>query len=62
MVVDETGLRGPYDYTLRWDGAENQAANLLVALPEELGPALNSKIAPVDTLVIDHAEEVRDPQ
>ena len=58
MVVDETGLKGHYDYTLRLDGAENQAVNLLVALPEELGLALNPQIAPVDTLVIDHAEQV----
>ncbi len=62
IVVDETGLKGHYDYTLRWDGPENQAASLLVALPEELGLALNPKIALVDTLVIDHAEEVTSQQ
>lgn len=59
-VVDETGLKGHYDFTLQWTGVENQAANLLTAVPKELGLALNPQIAPVETLVIDHAEEVRD--
>jgi bla regulator protein blaR1 len=58
VVVDETGLKGHYDFTLHWTGTENQAANLLTAVPKELGLALNPQIAPVDTLVIDHAEQV----
>jgi len=58
MVVDKTGLRGHYDYTLQWNGAESQSANLVMALSEEMGLALNPQIAPVDTLVIDHAEPV----
>jgi bla regulator protein BlaR1 len=57
-VVDETGLKGHYDFTLHWTGIENQAANLLAAVPKDLGLALNPQIAPVETLVIDHAEEV----
>jgi bla regulator protein blaR1 len=58
VVVDETGLKGHYDFTLQWTGVENQAANLLAAVPKELGLALNPQIAPVDTLVIDHAEQI----
>jgi uncharacterized protein (TIGR03435 family) len=61
-VVDETGLKGHYDFTLHWTGIENQAANLLAAVPKDLGLALNPQIAPVETLVIDHAEEVTSQQ
>jgi uncharacterized protein (TIGR03435 family) len=62
VVVDETGLKGHYDFMLQWTGAENQVANLLTAVPKELGLALNPQIAPVDTLVIDHAEQVTEQQ
>jgi bla regulator protein BlaR1 len=62
VVVDETGLKGHYDFMLQWTGAENQAANLLTAVPKELGLALNPQIAPVDTLVIDHAEQITEQQ
>jgi uncharacterized protein (TIGR03435 family) len=61
-VVDETGLKGHYDFTLHWTGTENQAANLLAAVPKDLGLALNPQIAPVETLIVDHAEPVTDKQ
>lgn len=59
-VVDRTGLKGKYDFTLRWTPAiqtEDQNADptpsLFVALQEQLGLRLTTKKAPVDVLVID---------
>lgn len=59
-VVDETGLKGHYDFTLQLKEDENQAALLLRAVPQELGLALNPQTAPVEMLVIDHAEKIAD--
>jgi bla regulator protein BlaR1 len=58
-VLDDTGLKGKYDFKVQWTGIENQAANFLTAVPRDLGLALNPQIGPVDTLIIDHAEEFR---
>ena len=59
-VIDETGLRGSYDFTLQWapDGADasDPRPSLFTALEEQLGLKLVSSTAPVDILVIDHIE------
>ena len=69
-VVDRTELGGVYDWTLQWTpsvnsaGAEpevkSQAADagtsLFTALREQLGLKLEPQRAPIDVLVIDHAE------
>jgi uncharacterized protein (TIGR03435 family) len=62
VVVDETGLKGHYDFTLHWTGTENQAANLLTAVPKELGLALNPQLGPVETLIVDRAEPATSQQ
>jgi uncharacterized protein (TIGR03435 family) len=65
LVVDKTGLKGQYDFTLKWTpdigaAAEQPASDagpsLFTALQEELGLRLQSTKAPVDVLVIDHVE------
>ena len=65
LVVDKTGLKGKYDFTLKWTpdigtGAEQPAADsgpsLFTALQEELGLRLQSTKAPVDVLAIDHVD------
>jgi uncharacterized protein (TIGR03435 family) len=65
LVVDKTGLKGKYDFSLKWTpdigaGAEQPAADtgpsLFTALQEELGLKLQSTKAPVDVLAIDHVE------
>jgi uncharacterized protein (TIGR03435 family) len=66
-VVDNTGLSGNYDTTLRWssdevastpqDPAANSAPSLFTALQEQLGLKLESTKGPVDTIVVDHVEK-----
>ncbi len=62
-VVDMTGLEGRYDFTLTWtpsvaaagDGAAT-APGIFTAVQEQLGLRLQPTKAPVDVLVIEHAE------
>jgi bla regulator protein blaR1 len=67
-VVDETGLKGTYDFTIEFTrDVDPPAANagaqldlgappLLVALKDQLGLKLRATRAPVETLVIDRVE------
>jgi uncharacterized protein (TIGR03435 family) len=77
-VIDETGLKGEYDFDLAYtheppDLPQGNAAlgripndqaaidasgpTLFEALEKQLGLKLEAKKAPVDILVIDHAEK-----
>lgn len=56
VVFDRTGLKGAYDFTLDWTA--EVPSSVMPALMEQLGLELYEKIAPVETLIIDHAEEV----
>jgi uncharacterized protein (TIGR03435 family) len=63
-VVDNTGLTGNYDMSLRWssdevanaqqDPSAPSAPSLFTALQEQLGLKLESTKGPVDTIVVDH--------
>jgi uncharacterized protein (TIGR03435 family) len=69
LVLDQTGLTGLYDWTLKWapvnaDPGEPSAPAgdasdpaLFTALQEQLGLKLESKKAPVDVVVIDRIEK-----
>ena len=72
IVVDGTGLKAKYDFTLRWPSVENQPATggqqaidspessgspLFKAIQDQLGLRLAPRQAPVEVLVIDHAEQ-----
>ena len=70
VVVDDTGLKGNYDFELTFErdsapaGADvgEPAARLVgpsifSALQEQLGLKLESKKAPVEFLIIDHIEK-----
>lgn len=60
QVLDETGLPGNYDFTLRWvDGAsaEEGGSPLLEALEKQLGLKLEKKKVMVDVMVVDHIEK-----
>jgi len=66
MVVDETGLRGKYDFVLNGvadgpgplpdTGEPDAPLSLFTVLPEQLGLRLKLKKVPVQVLVVDHAE------
>jgi uncharacterized protein (TIGR03435 family) len=65
-LVDQTGLKGTYDITLKCtadDGPsggqrpETEGTSIFTALQEQLGLRLESTKGPVDTIVIDHIEE-----
>ena len=68
-VLDMTGLTGYYDFTLDWvpetapdgDGKTDLGANpsgptLTMALQDQLGLKLEARKAPIEILVVDHAE------
>ena len=67
-MLDRTGLKGNYDFELNWapparpDPADvsapaDPAVNLAAALESQLGLKLEAKKAPLEVLVIDHAEK-----
>lgn len=74
-LVDQTGLYGNYDFTLRLpqtqetpgpaptsvaDDLDRRNADLITALREQLGLKLEYRKAPVEVLVIDHVERPTD--
>jgi uncharacterized protein (TIGR03435 family) len=66
VVVDQTGLKGTYNFTLTWSdqpvnsdaGQENgtDAPSLFTAVQEQMGLKLVPTKAPVEVIVIDHIE------
>ena len=61
-VVDETGLKGKFDFGLAWtvDGATNNdpkaPPGLFTAVQEQLGLKIDGTKGPAEVLVIDHVE------
>lgn len=55
-VVDMTGIRGAYDFTLQWDPDGLSGASLFTALEEQLGLKLEARETSVRILVVDHAD------
>jgi uncharacterized protein (TIGR03435 family) len=62
-VIDKTGLKGLYDYTLSGPSAYQAASpdsstpSIFTTLEEQLGLKLEPSTAPLDVLVIDSAEK-----
>jgi uncharacterized protein (TIGR03435 family) len=71
-VVDSTGLQGAFDFELKWTPENAEAKpvenargpitdappSLFTAIEEQLGLKLEPRKAPVEILVVDHAEKV----
>ena len=62
-IVDKTGLKGPYDFTLKYTYDESVAPvdgtappSLFTAMQEQLGLKLDPVRAPADVLVVDSVE------
>jgi bla regulator protein blaR1 len=64
MVIDKTDLKGNFDLTQQWTPEQNvplgpgatASPEIFAAIQDQLGLRLESTRAPVETLVIDHAE------
>lgn len=64
-VVNNTELQGKFSFKLQWtpdsnrpvDGGTLEGASVFTAIQEQLGLRLRSQKAPVEILVIDHAEK-----
>jgi uncharacterized protein (TIGR03435 family) len=66
-IIDRTGLKGTWDFTLSWtpvlsagpadDAGDNSGPGLLEAVRKQLGLQLEPGTAPVGRLVIDHVEK-----
>jgi uncharacterized protein (TIGR03435 family) len=71
QVLDQTGLKGTYEYTLEFSpqsampmppgmgdtSGDSAATSIFTALQEQLGLKLDTTKAPVDTITIEHIEE-----
>jgi uncharacterized protein (TIGR03435 family) len=72
LVLDKTGLDGAFDFSLRFadndaglkhtmetmDQGDDRNSFMLTALEEQLGLSLKALKAPVESLVVEHAEKV----
>jgi uncharacterized protein (TIGR03435 family) len=70
-VVDQTGLTGKFDFTLKWEPDDSQFGghvppasassdlqpNLFTAIQQQIGLKLDAVKTPVDVLVIDHVDK-----
>ena len=58
-VVDRTGLKGRFDFTLTWapeGSTDSSAPSIFTAVQEQLGLRLEPTRGPVDVLVVERAE------
>ncbi len=63
VVLDSTGLEGPYDFKRVWVGAryiEQGGLDIFGAMEKQLGLKLEARKAPITVTVIDHIEKLAD--
>jgi uncharacterized protein (TIGR03435 family) len=62
LVIDETGVKGAYDFELHWavEGAPPDAVDgsLFTSVKEQLGLELKGQEVEIDVLIVDRAERV----
>jgi uncharacterized protein (TIGR03435 family) len=66
VVVDQTGLKGSWDFTLDMSGfgmdkptgMEDAIGMIIQAANEQLGIKIEQKKVPAEILIVDHAERV----
>lgn len=59
-VIDNTGLKGGYDFKLEWSpdpAPDSEVPSLFTAVQQQLGLKLESTKAPIEILVIDSARK-----
>ena len=56
MLIDETGLKGNYDFTLKVS-KEKDGPTLMEQVEEQLGLKLEARKMPIKTYIIDSAEK-----
>ena len=58
-VVDNTGLKGEYDFQLEWstEDADSSGPSVFAALDEQLGLKLSAAKGPIEVIVVDRAEK-----
>jgi bla regulator protein blaR1 len=64
-VVDQSGLKGAFDFTLKWTPDQSAAAtdvgsdapSFFTAIREQLGLQMVPSKAPVEVIIIDHIEQ-----
>ena len=57
-VVDRTGLKGFYDFTLNWSARDPTGPSLFTAIEEQLGLHLSAEKLPFHILIVDSADRV----
>jgi uncharacterized protein (TIGR03435 family) len=60
-VVDETGLKGNFDFKLSYapmEATDSTQPSIFTGLDEQLGLKLEKQLAPLEMFVIDHADKV----
>lgn len=60
-VVDRTGLKGTYDFTLNWSARDPTGPSLFTAIEEQLGLRLATEKLPASILIVDNVNRVPTP-